>query len=169
MRLVGVAVLLASFASLSQTNAPPIQRGDTVSESVLLAKIPQLLAKRDDLVKQGWAKPGQQTDKKTIHFGKPDYSFAGVSGEVGFLYEGDSLAYFSFYTNGSDEDFSRLYQFLCKTLNSNGTRSGDSDSSKIKWEVSGKSIKYEITLTHQKFGTKIERGFDVILHPIKRP
>jgi hypothetical protein len=162
-----MALLAAS--SLAQTNAPPKERRNTVSEEVLLAKIPQLLVKRDDLVKRGWAKPDQRTDKKGVHFGKSNYSFAGIQGEVGFLYEQDSLAYFSFYTNGSDEDFTALYQFLCKTLNSKGERSGDAKSSEIKWEVIGKSIRYEVTLTHQMFGKEIERGFDIILHPKKQP
>jgi hypothetical protein len=75
MRIVGVAVLLASFAALSETNSPPALQTNTISESVLLARIPQLVVKRDDLAKQGWETPGKVTDKY-IYFVRTNYSIS---------------------------------------------------------------------------------------------
>jgi hypothetical protein len=169
MRIVGVAVLLASFASFSQTNSPPNQASNSVSESVLLANIPQLLVKCGDLVRQGWDTAGQNTNKY-IYLYKTNYSFAGITGLASFQYVEQSLIEF-YFSNDSVEDFAKLDKFLCNRLNSSGkrSRSWTGDTRLVKWEVTGKRIKYEILLSEAKFGNEFVRALHISLRPIKPP
>lgn len=170
MRIIAIAVLLASLPLFSQTNNVPTHSDEIVSESVLLERIPQLLVKRDDLVKQGWDTPGKITDKY-IHFVRTNYSFAGITGTVSFGYEQQLLEGFSFFINNTNADFARLEKYLCKTLNSNGKHDkgwADDTTIAVRWEVTGKSTNYEILLTQMKFGNEVERAFHIMLHPVNR-
>ena len=164
-----VCNLPAHCAEFSSTNSEArggTKRGQTTTVSAeqrLLDAIPQLKWTRTFFVENGWLKPGQNGSTKVVCFSKKGYRLLGVTGDVEFLFEREVLFQLAFYVDG-DEDFSKLYQEVKKSMPSGERRSGNAKSgSRIDWRVLGEMMEYRIGLVRRVFGEDVERSLEIDL------
>jgi hypothetical protein len=117
---------------------------------------------------EGWKMSGR-IHQTTVNFSKKNYALSGISGELQLLYSDDKLISLSFWTDGSDADFAKLYRVLVAACNSTGKREvQDKNDSKVKWVVVGNTFRYDIELSHRRWGNsgELERGMSIdIKHP----
>jgi len=158
--------------------APPLAAGgNSDAEALKLAKEMESVFREDGDVKmftEGWKMSGR-VHSQTVNYSKPNYTLAGIVGEIQLLYDRDTMISFSFWTDGSDTDFAKLYKVLVGACSSPGQRViNGKDDSEIKWTVLGGTNHYDIVLSHSRFQNKLEnavvleRGMTIFIkHPLK--
>jgi len=119
---------------------------------------------------EGWKMSGR-IHSDTVNFSKPDYTLLGITGEIQLLFDRDKLVSLSFWTDGSDADFAKLFQVLTRACGSPGERTSyGKDDSKIDWAIAGSANRYDVQLSHKIWrlskSVEAERGMTII---VKRP
>jgi hypothetical protein len=134
-------------------------------EAFKWAKKKETMFKKDDDIKmftKGWKLTGR-IHSETVYFSKSVYTLSGITGEIGLLFDRGNLIHISFYTDGSDTDFSKLYQVLIRACNSPGQRViNGKDDSEIDWTVLGSTNRYDIQLSHNKSINKLNNSTEVV-------
>lgn len=134
-----------------------------------LAKQIEIVFKKDDdfrIFTEGWKMSGR-VHSNIVTFTKSTYTLSGITGEIHLLFEHDKLVSLSFWTDGSDADFAKLYQVLVRACNSPGERTvNGKDDSKINWMMAGSTNRYDVELSHKRWAAELERGMTII---VKQP
>jgi hypothetical protein len=137
-------------------------------------KMEAAFQKGDDrkMFTEGWKMSGR-IHSDTVNFSKPSYTLSSITGEIQLLFDRDKLISLSFWTDGSDTDFAKLYQVLVRACNSPGQRTiNGKDDSAINWFVLGGTNRYEIVFSHKIFrlsnSVEVERGMTIFIkHPTR--
>jgi hypothetical protein len=142
-------------------------------EAFKWAKQMEVVFNKDDDIKmftKGWKMSGR-IHSDTVNFSKPSYTLSGITGEIQLLFDRDKLISLSFWTDGSDADFAKLYQVLIHACISPGERTINSkDDSQINWTIAGSTTRYDVQLSNKIWklsnSVEVERGMTIF---IKQP
>lgn len=133
-------------------------------EAFKLAKGMEAVFKKDDDIKmftEGWKMSGRM-HSDTVNFSKPSYTLSGITGEIQLLFDRDKLISLSFWTDGSDADFAKLYQVLIRACSSAGERTiNGKDDSEINWTIAGSTNRYDVQLSHKRWASKLSNSVEV--------
>ena len=112
---------------------------------------------------EGWKMTGR-LESQSAAFTKVNYTLSGITGEIEMLYDGDRLISFSFYTDGNDAAYARLYQLLVRACSSPGRRTlDDKENGKVEWTIAGNANSYEVQMSQRRFKSELERGVTIFV------
>jgi hypothetical protein len=142
-------------------------------EAFKWAKQTEVVFNKNDDIKMfttGWKMSGR-IHSDSVNFSKSSYTLSGITGEIQLLFDRDKLISLSFWTDGSDADFAKLYQVLIRACISPGERTINSkDDSQINWTIAGSTNRYDVQLSNKTWRlsnpVEVERGMTIF---IKRP
>jgi len=159
LSLVATAIYATQLADKSGTDLGRVvvkTNKLVTAEERLLNAVPELVWTERHLIKEGWAKPGQNLSLEHKHYSKKGYRFHDIAGETGFNFSKGRLTGFTFYLNDTEKDsnqgdaeFVKLYNVIEKVWMGAGNRAGDATRSSIDWEITGATNIYRLTLTRR--------------------